>query len=36
MAALLPKGDGRFPTTEWTLVEWLKNEDPVVSTHALE
>ncbi|MBE7495939.1 MAG: sigma-70 family RNA polymerase sigma factor [Verrucomicrobiaceae bacterium] len=35
MAALPPKGDGRFPTTEWTLVERLKNEDPAVSTPAL-
>ena len=28
--------DGKFPTTEWTLVARLKNEDPAVSTRALD
>lgn len=35
MASPSIKGDGRFPTTEWTLVERLKNDDPEVSTQAL-
>lgn len=36
MAALPPKGDGRFPTTEWTLVARLKNDDAAVSARALD
>ena len=35
MAAHSPKGDGRFPTTEWTLVERLKHDDVEVSSRAL-
>ncbi|MBL9131589.1 MAG: hypothetical protein JNG86_10345 [Verrucomicrobiaceae bacterium] len=35
MAAPHPKGDGRFPTTEWTLVARLKHEDAEVCTRAL-
>ena len=36
MAYPPPKGDGKFPTTEWTLVARLKNEDAAVSTRALD
>lgn len=35
MAAPEIKGDGRFPTTEWTLVARLKHEDAAVSARAL-
>lgn len=31
-----PKGDGRFPTTEWTLVARLHNPDAAVSARALD
>lgn len=30
------RGDGQFPTTEWTLVARLRNDDPAVSTRALD
>jgi RNA polymerase sigma-70 factor (ECF subfamily) len=36
MAALFSQGDGRFPTTEWTLVARLRHDDPAVSTRALD
>lgn len=36
MIAMLPKGDGRFPTTEWTLVARLRNDDANVSARALD
>ena len=36
MSALPPQGDGRFPTTEWTLVARLKDEDAAVSERALD
>ncbi|MBK8039991.1 MAG: hypothetical protein IPK22_23095 [Verrucomicrobiaceae bacterium] len=35
MANTPPKGDGKFPTTEWTLVQRLKDSDAEVSTRAL-
>lgn len=35
MSATHLKGEGRFPTTAWTLVERLKNTDAEVSTRAL-
>ena len=31
-----PKGDGRFPTTVWTLIARLHNPDTAVSTRALD
>ena len=36
MQATPPKGDGRFPTTEWTLVARLRNDDAEVSARALD
>ena len=32
--AIRPKGESRFPTTEWTLVARLKNDDAAVSARA--
>lgn len=31
-----PKGDGNFPTTQWTLIERLKSRDEAVTQRALE
>lgn len=36
MAAPHPNGDGKFPTTEWTLVARLRNDDEAVSMCALD
>lgn len=36
MDAAKRKGDGKFPTTEWTLVARLQNPDTDVSTRALD
>lgn len=34
--AIRPKGESRFPTTEWTLISRLKSEDGATSARALD